>query len=526
MAQGYIYDPSKDIKQSFQSATKGVTDVFGHILAQKQRDFALAEDAFTKIEDLKKNLNRFGQKQVTDQANSVLKEVSSMIKENGKLDYNQLGQIRQKISNIRDVKNYYDQVPEMYKEYLNLGVQNKDSLTSFENFFSKLNTTIQRPDLVGNPDALQKEMANLYTNSLDAQTLVDKTYAKLRKPEDFSLQDYDKKGNLVSYQGKNIPSGWRLDAKTGKWNPPMVEVKDANGNPVINPTTGLPEKMDYVQEYLNYLKTSSPETLEILRKKSPIVASMDNQGDYAIAKHYLDNIPKNVGIKIDKTSDELRGAKAKATEAEVEAKYAEQKAKAGIARDWAYVNKANNMGEGIDVTQVEDGLSKFRLKTTTGKSIPMTGYDIGKNLKVNIGDKQILVNGVAKSGKSGDIWVQALVDKSGQLVLDENNLQGASLTWRKVPNASEFKKSLINTIDAGGINAKQRPKTKAFLEGVFGAQSENLSSKKGQATVKTSQEETKSVLNSEVEQFAKEKGYDVKEYTDYLKAQGYTIRNK
>jgi hypothetical protein len=75
----YIYDPSQNIKQGFQQAQAGVGDIFTHIIAQKQRDYNLAENTFQNIEALKKNLNIFGQKNITNKANDLLSKTSSAI---------------------------------------------------------------------------------------------------------------------------------------------------------------------------------------------------------------------------------------------------------------------------------------------------------------------------------------------------------------------------------------------------------------------------------------------------------------
>ena len=72
----YTYDPSQNIQQGLQQAAAGVGNIFTQVIAQQQRDYNLAENAFQNIEALKKNLNIFGQKSITSKANDLLGKTS------------------------------------------------------------------------------------------------------------------------------------------------------------------------------------------------------------------------------------------------------------------------------------------------------------------------------------------------------------------------------------------------------------------------------------------------------------------
>ena len=45
----YIYNPAESIKQSFQQTQTGIGNIFTQIIAQQQRDYNLAENAFQNI---------------------------------------------------------------------------------------------------------------------------------------------------------------------------------------------------------------------------------------------------------------------------------------------------------------------------------------------------------------------------------------------------------------------------------------------------------------------------------------------
>ena len=42
----YTYDPSQNIQQGLQQAAAGVGNIFTQVIAQQQRDYNLAENAF------------------------------------------------------------------------------------------------------------------------------------------------------------------------------------------------------------------------------------------------------------------------------------------------------------------------------------------------------------------------------------------------------------------------------------------------------------------------------------------------
>jgi hypothetical protein len=65
---GYVYNPAESIRQDFQQAGSAVGNIFAQVIQQQQRDYALAENAFSNIEALKKDLNIYGQKEYYKQS--------------------------------------------------------------------------------------------------------------------------------------------------------------------------------------------------------------------------------------------------------------------------------------------------------------------------------------------------------------------------------------------------------------------------------------------------------------------------
>ena len=289
----YTYDPSQNIQQGFQQAASGVGNIFTQVIAQQQRDYNLAENAFQNIEALKKNLNIFGQKSITSKANDLLGKTSSAIMKNGKLDYSALGDIRQQVSEIGDLKQGYDVGAKEYERMLQLGVANKDNLVSFEKFYKDLSAKMGDENLVKNPQDLQKALADTYTNNLDSFKMFGKSYLSSNPYQKIAQDVRDPKtGALMRVQGE-LPAGWTLDAQGNKI-PPAPKTMVVNGQTVT---------MDYADQELARLQATSPEQLLLMRKQAGFAGQ--NLSDKEIVKASIDKIPMTVQSTQVKSKEEI-----------------------------------------------------------------------------------------------------------------------------------------------------------------------------------------------------------------------------
>lgn len=289
----YTYDPSQNIQQGFQKASSGIGNIFTQVIAQQQRDYNLAENAFQNIEALKKNLNIFGQKSITSKANDLLGKTSSAIMKNGKLDYSALGDIRQQVSEIGDLKQGYEVGAKEYERMLQLGVANKDNLVSFEKFYKDLSAKMGDENLVKNPQDLQKALADTYTNNLDSFKMFGKSYLSSNPYQKISQDIKDPKtGALMRVQGE-LPAGWTLDAQGNKI-PPPPKTMIVNGQQVT---------MDYADQELARLQATSPEQLVLMRQQAGFAGQ--NFSDKEIVKASIDKIPMTVQSTQVKSADEL-----------------------------------------------------------------------------------------------------------------------------------------------------------------------------------------------------------------------------
>lgn len=279
---GYTYDPSESIKQSFQQASAGIGGIFNQVIQQQHRDYTLAENAFQNIEALKKNLNIFGQKTVTEKSNNLLKEASSAILSSGKLDYSKLGEIRQKVSDIADLKQGYELGSKEYERMLQLGIANKDNMVSFEKFYKDLSAKMGDENLVKNPQDLQRALADTYSNNLDSFKIFGKGYLNANPYEKKAVDIKDPKtGALMRVQGE-LPAGWSIDAQGNKV-PPAPKTIMVDGKTVM---------MDYADQELARLQSTNPDALALMRKQVGFAGQ--NMTDKELVKSYVDRIPMSI----------------------------------------------------------------------------------------------------------------------------------------------------------------------------------------------------------------------------------------
>lgn len=325
----YTYDPSQSIQQGFQQAKMDVGNIFAQVIQQQQRDYTLAENAFQNIEALKKDLNIFGQKNVTEKSNALLKEAGSAILANGKLDYSKLGEIRQKVSDIKDLKQGYELGSKEYERMLQLGIANKDNMVSFEKFYKDLSAKMGDENLVKNPQDLQRALADTYSSNLDSFKIFGKGYLNANPYQKISQDIKDPKtGALMRVQGE-LPAGWTLDAQGNKI-PPAPKTMVVDGKTIT---------MDYADQELARLQATNPDALALMKKQAGIAGV--NLTDKDIVKASIDRIPMTVQSTQVKSKDELRTQAAQAQSSEFEAATGPQKLAAQLKQMTASTNLTN-----------------------------------------------------------------------------------------------------------------------------------------------------------------------------------------
>lgn len=354
---GFVYNPAESIKQDFQQTGSAMGNIFAQVIQQQQRDYQLAENTFANIEALKKDLNIYGQKSISSKANALLGNASQAILANGKIDYNKLGEIRQAVSDIKDLKTGYDLGTKEYERMLQIGLANKDNLTSFEGFYKDLSSKMSDENLVKNPRDLQAALADTYTKSLDATKMYGKAFLAANPYQPFSKDIKDSKGNLIRVQGE-LPVGWDADAN-GKLIPPApITIKNADG------TTST---VDYADRTVAQLKATNPDVLVAMRRQAGFAG--ENLTDKQLVEYYTTKVPMMAKPQQISSADEL---KAKAAQAEK------------LTFEASKMGEIFNLDKQLKLSAIaENNAQRLKALSEMQKNIPnisdLSAYGINKN---------------------------------------------------------------------------------------------------------------------------------------------------
>lgn len=442
MAEFYTFDPSADIQRGFQKAGAGISDIFSHLVATQKRDNDIAEKMFQNIEALKKDVNIYGQKVVTDKANALLSDASKAILSGGKLDYSQLGSIRQRVSDIADDKKKYELGAELRKEYMQLGLANKDNLTSLEGFIKSITAPLMDPNIKNATD-LQAAMQNAYDKSLNLDRIGVKSIQNILPEEMIKGYGTNKKGDIVNYEFKAL-KGSTYDVATGK---------------MVGPSA------DKINEAAAIMKAQMPEYFDNYRKR--IGVNSDVLPDNVIAKKLIDQVAASRGESLTQTkvSQDLQQAQLKGQE--IENQWAPRKIKAAVehteAETWRIKNPIEksgginlNFGGGRTKENVNNFLKISEKGNTMSSTLPkpftmnLEGYSIytkdpkdsKKKVQTPLGDFE--VNSVEKIGK--DKWIV-----KGFHASKSENKTGVSAT---IDEALKTGRKRVNiTLDKKGYNS-------------------------------------------------------------------------
>ena len=376
---GFVYNPAESIRQDFQQAGSAIGNIFTQIIQQQQRDYNLAENTFANIEALKKDLNIYGQKSITSKANALLGNASSAILANGKIDYSKMGEIRQAISDIKDLKTGYDLGTKEYERMLQMGVANKDNLTSFEGFYKDLSAKMSDENLVKNPRDLQAALADTYSKSLDATKMFGKSYLAANPYQKFSQEVNDAKGNMIRIQGE-LPAGWSLDANGNKMPPKPVTIQNPDG------TTST---LDYADQALMQVKASNPDALVAMRRQAGFAG--ENMSDKQLVEFYTSKIPMTSQAQQIKSAEQISREKDLAAQEAFQTSKQEEKYNlerqltlSAIAENKAQRSKALSEMGGDKTAPISFNLSNYGIDVSDkGKSV-----DFGAEVKISVSDPQ------------------------------------------------------------------------------------------------------------------------------------------
>ena len=514
MAEFYTFDPSADIQRGFQKAGAGVADIFSHLVATQKRENEIADKMFQNIEALKKDVNIYGQKVITDKTNVLLKDASKVILEGGKLDYSQLGSIRQRVSDIADDKKKYELGAELRKEYMQLGLANKDNITSIEGLIKGITAPLMDPNIKNATD-LQAAMQDAYDKSLNLDRIGVKSVMNILPEEQIKGYGTNGKGDLVNYEFKGL-KGSSYDVNTGK---------------VIGPDA------QKIKDVATTMKAQMPNYFDDYRKR--IGVNEDILPDNIIAKKLIDQIGVNQGQALNQTATSVKKEAEQLKALQTENKFGERKILAGIenteAQTWRIKNPVEkskgivfNFGGGNRTPENVNSfldITHLPAKTVGGKVVDKGAMEFTLSNPLSINLPGVRLQG-GKGAQMPEMQITSFKKKDGKYYVT-GFPKGKQETPGMSPTLEEGtvnKKPIVVTLDDKGFNSMMNR-----LKGMSGeTQAENINTLQKMQLMSTKAEagrinSNKRITYSNIEDAARSQGVPILQLMFDAKKQGYTI---
>jgi hypothetical protein len=388
MAENFIYNPAEKIAGAFNQANTSLGSAFATVLARKQHDYDVADHIFQNLESLKKDVNLFGREEVKKMVTQTMGEMANNISQTGNLDYAKLGLVRNKISEIKDRKEYWESFADLREEAFKQLIADKDYLKSFANSVKEIDSLAFDKSITNSKD-LSTRIQDKVLGSYDPILYGKKIGQSIRPNQNVDGYYKDNKGYTIGYNGK-LPAGMGYDPVKKQ----LIE----------------PQDPDWAAKDVQALKAQNPEMMEIFKKNITGVAGAFNS-DEEIYKHFFNKTIENPEEKVigqPKVWKPTKGG-------------------GGTPKNTTF--GAGAIGE-VKVPEAGGNIKKM----PTGKPI---------KIAVQPGQEGI-ISSVGRNAK-GEIWVETYYKSDGSLWTDENDLAGAKTGWNKIEIPED---DFINRLEA------------------------------------------------------------------------------
>lgn len=513
MAEFYSFDPSADIQRGFQKAGAGISDIFSNLVARQKRDNDVAEKTFQNIEALKKDVNIYGQKVITDKTNTLLKDASKLILDGGKLDYSQLGSIRQRVSDIADDKKKYELGAELRKEYMQLGIANKDNLISLEGLIKDVTAPLMDPNIKNATD-LQAAMQSAYDKNINLDRIGVKSILNILPKEPIKGYGKNAKGDIVNYEF-NALKGSTYDVNTGK---------------LIGPDAQT------VAGVVQTMKAQMPDFFTSYRKR--IGVNEDILPDAVIANKLISQIeaPRGESLVQTGTSQKLEDAKLKGQNIENQFAPEANRAKINLtkAQTYATLNPQEKKGMVFNFgggNRTKENVNSFLSISETGPKIVNGKATGGSSMEFTLSNPlSINMPGVKLQGGKGA--------QMPEMQITSFKKQGGKYYVTGFPKGKQETDPMSTDLTAGTVNKKPIVVTldqKGFdsmlnrMKGMSGdTQAENINTLQKMQLMNTKAEAgsisaNKRIPMSRIEEAAQGQGVPILQMMIDAKGQGFTI---
>lgn len=160
----YIFDASQEIEKTMSKATQGVASYFSNIISQKKEDLEAAKSVYNNIYQLKKDINVYGKDVVNKEIDDLLASAKNDIFVNGAINPVKMRELQLKISDIKDIKEGFDDKEELIKPLLEVAAKS-DLSVPFSQFYNKAISIVQDKNIKAGD--LPKRFNDLMVESQD-----------------------------------------------------------------------------------------------------------------------------------------------------------------------------------------------------------------------------------------------------------------------------------------------------------------------------------------------------------------------
>jgi len=300
MAESYLFNPTEGINKAASQTQAVLGNIFTGIIAQKQNDYNIAEKTFENINALTDKLGEYGQEEITSKTTSLLDDAAKSIIKNGKVDYSEIGRIRNKVSTIKNRKSAIEAGTQMYKEMAQTALATKDDLLSLGTTLDGMRSVILNPENLSAED-MGRQMQAVYQKNVNTSKVFNDMASRIAPTQTYE-QTYSKDGATYGIAGKKI-SEYVLDPTTSKFTAPaQVQAKNADGTLAVNPD-GTPKMTSYSNsKYQDFINAGGSTVIEAIKKQmgDHSVFQSDEQLFDSYFKNYVNGnntIQKNIETK-------------------------------------------------------------------------------------------------------------------------------------------------------------------------------------------------------------------------------------
>lgn len=244
----YIYTPSQKIEKSFAKASDGLDEGWQNIIDYKQKGFEQVKSVYDDRDAIMKDVNMFNSEELSKRTNELLTETSSVIKSNGTIDFQKMGDIKRKVADIKQAKVNSELRVKAAEEVVKMTYANAANMKDPGATVTKLMATLKDPNSLFSPKNGYDEVMNLYKEGVDYATVMSNTLKKTFDRFGTVTRQYtNKEGDRKSVTYKAIP-GFQFNTETETMEPKPEPKKDGTlTNPSMDIAKGLlqGEELEY-----------------------------------------------------------------------------------------------------------------------------------------------------------------------------------------------------------------------------------------------------------------------------------------